>query len=374
MTTLRPSLALTVVLALPGAACSGDGEGRPSVTSGGLTSSLESGSSGESGETAGSSAGTTGDETTTTGEPEPFSCELEPLSPSLALDAWTHPAAGHLAGQTVTLVLQSQNTSKDDAPPLTTELVNRFGTRNIDDALLVGGALPVWYISVADLALGDNCITVRNGGQVEYAVKVVAGDPAPGVPRGDGVWKVTTNHQWTCDEQPMWGNLLHVYVEDEFGAPVEGATVNLRWTDDTVYPVPPDDAAMSWEEHGQPKTLTTNAEGFADLWTPWGEGIRSPIDGKPGFVVFLVSMAGGASDTATEITTGLWEADDNGCNYCPQDAVNVYGHWSHTVVFRRDPNATQVCEVGTDHAGQASCSAAHFFHDPDAPSCVPVAP
>ena len=41
------------------------------------------------------------------------------------------------------------------------------------------------------------------------------------------------------------------------------------------------------------------ADGRAELFTPWGEGVRSPIDGKPKLVVFLLSMDGGASDTAT---------------------------------------------------------------------------
>lgn len=364
-------LALASSLAL--SACSDDARRPASSSSFGVDTGGSTDTDTDAGDGEPTTTTTTTGETETTGEPEPFSCTLDPLSSSLELTAWTHPAAGWQAGQTVTLVLQSQNTAKDDAPPLSVELVNRDGVRIIDDDYLVGGGVPVWYLSVAGLALGENCIHVRNGELVEHALKIVAAEPT-GVARGGGVWKVSSNHQWTCEEQVTFGNFLHVRVEDELGGPVEGATVNLRWTDDTVYPVPPDDTAQGWEEHGQPKTLTTNAEGFADLWTPWGEGIRSPIDGKPGFAVFLVTMADGASDVATEITTGLWEADDAGCDYCPQDAVNVYGHWSYTVTFRRDLAATQVCEVGIDHAGQASCSHQHFFHDPDLASCLPVAP
>jgi hypothetical protein len=373
MTAFR--LALVVVL-LTCSAC-GDQSSETTTFGSGLTQSGSGdGSSGSDTSTSASDDTTDtedGSDTADTDDLPPFSCELPPLTPTLDLSSWTHPAAGHLAGQTITLVLQSQNTPKDQAPPLTTELVNRDGARIITEQALVGGAKPVWYISVADLALGENCIEVRNGADVEYAVKIIASDPSPGVPRGNGPWKVTTNHQWRCDEQPTFGNLLQVHVEDELGNPVANATVDLRWTDDTVYPVPPDDAAQSWEEHGQPKTLTTDENGFAELWTPWGQGVRSPIDGKPSYAVYLVSMADGASDFATEITTGIWETDDFGCNYCNTYAVNVYGHWSYTVKFKRDPAATQVCEVGTDHEGQQACSHQHVFHDPARPSCVPVA-
>ena len=73
-----------------------------------------------------------------------------------------------------------------------------------------------------------------------------------------------------------------------------------------------------------------------------------------------------------ELTSGLWETTNAGCNYCGKYGVNVYGHWSYTVEFRRDTAAKQVCEVPTDHAGQKKCGARHLYHDPKHTSCRPV--
>lgn len=140
-----------------------------------------------------------------------------------------------------------------------------------------------------------------------------------------------------------------------------------------LFPAPPDDNATDWASHGNPKTMTTNAQGRAELFTPWGEGIRTPVDGKPSLFVYNVALEGGASDTAIEISTGIWESTYDGCNYCGIYAVNVYGHWSYTIDFRRDPTATEVCEVPVDHEGQTICSFGHYYHDPDRPSCRPVA-
>lgn len=331
----------------------------------------DSGAGGAGGTETGGQAGVAG--SSGSGGALPFDCDLPEAAPSLEPETWQHPL-GPKAGEAVTLVVWSNNTEPGDAPSLVGEITNRDGTRQVTEYTMVGGGNATYYVTFAGLALGENCIVLRNGGTVEVARKIDASDPLPGDPRGSGVWKVTTNHQWRCDEQPTNGNLLHVRVLDEGGQPVAGATVGIRWTDDTVYPVKPDEAAMSWAEHAHPKSLTTGADGRAELFTPWGEGVRTPIDGRPKLLVFNLFVEGGASDTATEITTGLWETDASGCNYCSTHAVNVYGHWSHTVEFRRDPLATEVCEVPIDHAGQQSCSHTHFFHDPQRPSCRPVAP
>ena len=89
-----------------------------------------------------------------------------------------------------------------------------------------------------------------------------------------------------------------------------------------------------------------------------------------GLLVFNVSVDGVASDVATEITTGWWEDDLMGCNYCSTATVNVWGHWSHTVEFRRDPTATEACVVESDHAGMAACGEPrHIHHHPDVRAC-----
>lgn len=345
-------------------ACSSD---ETSLGGGGGASSTSTHQGGQAGQGAagGTDAGTDA--------APPFTCTLPAATPSLEPAHWLHPAAPR-AGQALTVVMQSGNTAPADAPDITAELIHRDGSYTNDHYTRVGGQWALYYVSVGGLAPGENCVVVRTGDNVELALKVDASDPTPGVARGNGVWKVDVNHQWTCAEQPTFGNLLHVRVLDEQGDPVQGAVVNIHWTDDTQYPVPPDDTAMSWDEHAHPKSGTTGADGRVELFTPWGEGIRTPIDAKPGLINFLLSVDGGASDVATEITTGLWETNNEGCNYCSTYAVNVYGHWSYSVEFRRDPTATEVCDVPMDHAGQQACAYTHFFHDPARPSCVPVAP
>ena len=303
----------------------------------------------------------------------PFECDLPDATPTLEPVHWLHPAAPR-AGQTVTVSLQSQNTEPGSAPSLVAEITNREGARQVSEYALVGGGKALYYISFGDIAQGQNCIVIRDGDNVEAAIKVDAASSAAGVERGGGVWKVTRNHQWRCDEQPTWGNLLTVKATDEEGAPLAGVTIDVDWTDDTVFPVGPDDDAMNYDDHGQPKSLVTGDDGTAALTTPWGEGVRSPIDARPGYVVYLLSVADGASDVATEISTGMWETNQEGCNYCSIGAVNVYGHWSHTVEFQRRPDATEVCEVPSDHEGQKACSYSHYYHEEGRESCWPVAP
>ena len=353
-----------------GAAASSEGGAGEAGTSGGAAGSAGTSTAGMSGSGGTSQAGAAGSGGSSL---PPFECDLPSATPTLEPEVWTHPASPK-AGEAVTLVVWSQNTEPGNAPQLVGELTHRGGTRQVTDYGMVGGGNATYYVTFAALAEGENCVVLMNGNNVEVAYKVDAPNPAPGILRGNGPWKVRVNHQWRCDEQPTYGNLLHVRVSDENGDPVDGATIRVRWTDDTVFPVKPDDSAMTWEDSAHPKTMTTGPDGRAELNTPWGEGVRSPIDATPKLVVFLLSVDGGASDTATEITTGLWETDASGCNYCATYGVNVYGHWSHTVEFQRDPAATSVCDVPIDHEGQQSCSHAHFFHDPERPSCLPIAP
>lgn len=365
-----------------GSGCStgSDGNGIPGGTGGSGTGGTAgtggtggTAGTGGTGGTAGTGqAGTSGSAGAGGTTLPPFDCDLPTPSPTLAPEVRMHPTQPN-AGEALTLVIWSSNTQPSDAPVLVGEITNRDGTRQVTDYTMVGGAQATFYMTFAGLAEGANCIVMRDESHVQVAHKIHAPSPGAGIPRGNGVWKVRSNHQWRCDEQPTFGNLLHVRVIDEESQPIEDAVVNIRWTDDTVFPVKPDEDAMNWSDHAHPKQLTTGPDGRAELFTPWGEGVRTPVDGKPKLLVFLLSVVGGASDTATEITTGLWETDASGCNYCSTYAVNVYGHWSHTVEFQRDPTASEVCEVPVDHAGQQGCSHTHFFHDRDIPSCLPVA-
>ncbi|MBN1770919.1 MAG: hypothetical protein JXB32_06660, partial [Deltaproteobacteria bacterium] len=89
---------------------------------------------------------------------------------------------------------------------------------------------------------------------------------------------------------------------------------------------------------------------------------------------FHERVADAPGDTAIEIYTGIWEDQDDGaggrCNYCSTYAENVWGHWSYTITFQRTPGATELCEVPTDHAGQAACSPLLHWEEPGA--CTPL--
>ena len=204
----------------------------------------------------------------------PFACKLPTLSATLKPKVWQHPKTPH-AAQTVVLSLQSRISPKPSTPhALTTTLLNSAGKRTIKTYDVAGGKYWIYHIPVAALRAGDNCVVVRRGSSVELARKITAASPAK-LARGNGVWKVKSNHQWGCGEQPTYGNLLKVRVLDQAGKPVKGARVNIRWTDDTVYPVKPDSSASSWAAHKHPKYLTTGSDGRASLTTPWGTGLPS---------------------------------------------------------------------------------------------------
>ena len=306
-----------------------------------------------------------------------FRCNLPRATPQIATKYWIHPKNPY-AGQTLTLSIQSSKYPVDKAPPIEIELINRNGKRRSKYYSVVGGKT-LYYISIAHLAVGENCVIVRRQSDrnVEVALKVMGRDPGKGIPRGNGVWKIVRNHQWTCSEQPTNGNFLIVKVRDENGRPMKGVTVKIDWTDDTVFPIAPKNENA---KRIHPRTMVTDSNGRAEFfYKPTMRGIRSPIDSKPGWLVYQISIAGGASDVATEITTGIWESvrQPNGsvCNYCNRRAVNVYGHWSYTIEFRRDPKAREVCDVPIDHAGQKRCRYyPHAYHEPGQKSCVPVRP
>lgn len=147
------------------------------------------------------------------------------------------------------------------------------------------------------------------------------GDPfgmgdGSGLGTSEGEASSSANHQWTCDEQPV------------------------------------------------PDQIVTGPDGHAMLYDYW------PISDN-GLLVLEVSVAGLASDIATEITTGWWETSPSECHYCDTPTVNVWGHWSYTLEFQRDPSATEICRVENDHVGMAACAEEprHIHHHPDVRAC-----
>jgi len=291
---------------------------------------------------------------------EPFTCDpMETTSPLLAAYMAFDPADPH-PGDTLTVIVISTNgTPPASAPPLTLQAEGAGGTTTEELAFIAGGADTVAYFAVPDVQLGDVCLlALANGVDAELSGKVTVTERPAGPPLTDVVYKVITNHQWTCDEQPTYGNELHVSVLDETGVGVPGAVVDVLLADSTDM-----ETIYNGDTNVVPDSLTMDGGGSFIAYDYW------PISDN-GLLVLKLAVSGEPSDIATELTTGWWEADDLGCNYCGTYGINVWGHWSHTVVFQRDPAATEICAVATDHAGQSNCGTpGHIHHDPELQAC-----
>lgn len=207
-----------------------------------------------------------------------------------------------------------------------------------------------WSWSVSPLATGAWCVELfadPAATVLQRRLLRVAATPPEVAP-----FKVTRNHQWTCEEEYTWAINLDVRVEDETGGPLPGARVLLEH--------PPCDLR---DQPEPPAELVTGADGEV-RWENYYP-----------FCFFHLRVADAPSDTAIELYTGIWEtqpSDGGGeCNYCSTFAENVWGHWSYSVTFRRTPGATERCEVGSDHAGQAGCAPLVHWEEPSAP-CAPL--
>ena len=94
-----------------------------------------------------------------------------------------------------------------------------------------------------------------------------------GPPRYEGgVFKLTTNHLWTCDEQPEWGNVVRLEVYDSDGNPMPGVTIRVGWPDTTERPIyndtdPPDPSEI-------PETVTTGSEGVFSGFNYWPTNVN----------------------------------------------------------------------------------------------------
>jgi hypothetical protein len=190
---------------------------------------------------------------------------------------------------------------------------------------------------------------------VETPVDVPPADDAGGaddaLPPPSPAFQVATNHQWTCDEEYTWAINVDTTVLDETGAPLPDVRVLVEHDD-----------CETAAEHPPPAEVVTGADGTV-RWENYNPRC-----------FFRERLADAPSDTAVELYTGIWEDQDDGaggrCNYCSTYAENVWGHWSYSLVFRRNPAATELCEVPTDHAGQAHCSPTLHWLEP-AP-CTPL--
>lgn len=317
------------------------------------------GGSGEEGDTTAGSEGDGGSTDESTGEPlPPFSCDaVEAGSPVLDGLVLFDPAQPH-PGDTVTVIVRATNRlSRADAPPMELEVTHRDGVETLVPQAVEGGQV-LYYFAIPEVPQGELCVRGIIDGQTEIGGKVAVTPRPPGPLVAGGIFKVVANHMWTCDEQPGWGNELHVWVRDENGVGMPDVTVAVRPVDST-------DLATIYNGDGQPlpDAIVTGGDGHAMLYNDW------PISDN-GLLVFEVSIDGLASDVATEITTGWWEDDLMGCNYCGTPTINVWGHWSYTVEFQRDPSATEACVVESDHAGMTACGEPrHIHHHPDVRAC-----
>lgn len=325
---------------------------------------------GDPGRDAGRPDGDAGAPGRDAGEPDaeapPFHCDVaDPGSPRLQAVVRTDPASPH-PGDTLVVVVHSYAVDAGDAPHMTLRAETADGTRDLETTAIAGGRA-VYYFAVSALPRGDVCLQGLVDGAPEVAAKVEVTPRPAGLPAA-GVYKVVTNHQWSCDEEVEFGVTLRAIVRDAAGQPVPGAVVRLDWPATVERPIyndrdPPEPTLI-------PATMTTGGDGVAELVTELGDGNRFPKN-EHGYMVFDLSVDGAPSDVATEITTGWWETDPNGCRYC-DGARNVWGHWSHTVEFQLDPHATDACVVPSDHAGMARCETIHIHHDPAHMACWPV--
>ena len=207
-----------------------------------------------------------------------------------------------------------------------------------------------WSWSVVFPAAGEWCLTFRadpDGTVYQRALVTVTPDAPPVAP-----FKVVGNHQWTCDEEYTFAINVDTVVLDETGAPLPGVRV-------LVEHAPCETAA----DHPPPTEVTTGDDGTV-RWENYNPRC-----------FFHERVADAPSDTAIEIYTGIWEEQDAAgggtCNYCSTYAENVWGHWSYTITFQRVPGAVELCEVPTDHAGQAACSPLLHWEEPAA-ACTPL--
>jgi len=354
--TLAMTLAVVTAAVVTVAGCGEDSSSSSSssgTTSGtGGTGGAVVGGGGQGGST--SSSGTGGN-----GAAPPFTCEPDlPGSPQLAAQMHFDPAEPH-PGDTLTVIVRSTNgTSPGDSPGLVLEAEGAAGMTTEQITMRAGGGDTLYYFAVPNVELGDLCLlALVDGTTPEIAGKVTVTERPAGPPVENGIYKVITHHQWTCSEQPTYGNEIHVSVQDENGQGVAGAVVDVNYADST------DPGSIYNDEGNIPDTVQMDGSGHYVGYNYW------PISDH-GFMVFKLSVQGEPSDIATELTTGWWEANDENCNYCGEYGKNVWGHWSHTVVFQRDVNATEICEVDTDHAGQQSCAIpGHLHHHPQHQAC-----
>ena len=185
-------------------------------------------------------------------------------------------------------------------------------------------------------------------------------------------FKVTRNHQLTCSEQPDWGNIVTLFVKDENGNPLPNTQIEY-W------------AAYSDQCPDKPNAsegiLTTDGGGktqFDNRWPgclPCQPGSCSnnppckcsyPHDYR---IHFFFKVANARSDTAVEISSGIY-GDECPSAFCPgRSTVNVWGHWGYQIEFKRNLQELAEEEAPTDHAGQSdtpgnqegTCKLWHFY-------------
>jgi len=297
----------------------------------------------------------TGDDDTS----PPFTCDpVLTSSPHLAGEMYFDPAEPH-PGDTLTVIVQSTNgTSPQNAPSMSLQAEGAGGVTTEQASYVAGGGETLYYYDIEDVRLGDICVLgLIDGSQQEISGKITVTERPAGAPLTHGVFKVVENHQWTCGEQPTWGNEVLVRVLDENGQGMGGVEIDVHYADSTDYDTIHNGGGDI------PDTVFTGGDGTFHGYNYW------PISDH-GFLVFQLSVRNEPSDIATELTTGWWEDNGLGCNYCNTYAVNTWGHWSYTVTFQRDTAATEICVVDNDHAGQSSCGApGHLHHDPAHRAC-----
>jgi len=287
----------------------------------------------------------------------PFTCTQQATTSSVLDGILSYDPANPHPGDTVTVIVKSQRLDRPQAPTMDMDEVGPSGTTTWHTNNIAGGKA-LYYYAISNVQLGDHCLLGRIAGNPEISGKFTVSPRHSHPPHcHNGIFKVTRNHQWTCDEQPDNGNEWWIYTYDANGDPLQNVTIRVAQPATTVPPI------FNADKKTVPTQVETDSDGVYHGYDYW------PINDN-GYMVFNFSVDGCASDVATEITTGWWQADNDGCTFCPNTTTrNVWGHWSYTVIFQVDPTATQACVVPSDHAGQTRCRIEHIHHDPNHMAC-----
>ncbi len=327
------------------------------------SSSVTSSSSGNSCDPTGSETGTgIGSETGV-----PFTCTLDTASASELAKLYLDPPASLVKGDTITIGVKANGrlAASDQfiAPADKTPKVVVTHAGGTVEATIPSyqthGSFSVLYYPFGNLPVGEVCIKVMMGTRVELAQKVSVA-AYQNISAALGAYKVVAgkNHQKTCSERSDGETILTVEVVDANDNPIPNLPLKIGNSGFVE--------GDKFHGNGDTEDIQTDIIANNELKTD-GNGrlsraLKSPVSGGNGYpsagMNFLTIAVGDGrpSDIAIGISTGWWESFRQAIggsveNFSCGNGGNVWGHWSHIVRFKWDPNAQTFCREHNDLAG-----------------------